>query len=231
MNRYCVIIPTYNEEKAIKQTIEGFTKSKIPYDIYVCDNNSTDNTIQIAKDCGATVIIEEKQGKGYAVKKLFDTVKNKGYECVIMIDGDNTYDTTNISHLIFNCIHKHTDMVIGDRLSSNYYLENKKHVNSMGNKLAKLFTTIFISKEIKDPLSGLRVFSPKFVNNYPCNVHGFELETDMNVFAAKKGYKIHSTTIKYRDRVEGSFSKIKLSDGFKIIKHTIYCMFKCKKGK
>ena len=208
-----ILIPCYNEELTIKATIEDFKNNVADCDIIVCDNNSSDNTLRIALDCGAVVITENRQGKGFAMKSLFEYAKDKCYDITIMVDGDNTYLASNVNELVSK-INDGYDMVVGQR--DVYFEETKKLVNVLGNKLL-MFLLRKYKKEIGDPLSGYRAFSKRFIEKYPCNVDGFDIEMDMNVWAIKNKMKMTSVIVQFQNRPKGSYSKINWRDGIKIL--------------
>ena len=211
--RVCVLIPCYNEELTIKETIDDFKKYIPIEDIIVCDNNSTDNTLRTALKCGARVITEKKQGKGFAMQTLFNYAKFRQYDIYIMVDGDNTYLASNVNELISK-INGGYDMVVGQR--DVYFEETKKLANVLGNKLL-MFLLRKYKEEISDPLSGYRAFSKDFIEKYPCNVDGFDIEMDMNIWAIKNKMKMTSVIVPFQNRPEGSYSKINLKDGIKIL--------------
>ncbi|MDO5828030.1 MAG: glycosyltransferase family 2 protein [Methanobrevibacter sp.] len=211
-----VLIPCYNESMTIKKVINDFQKALPDADIYVYDNNSTDGTDRIAKEEGAIVRYEYKQGKGNVVRSMFRDIDA---DCYIMVDGDDTYPAEAAIEIEKLVLEGKADMVIGDRLSSTYFTENKRPFHNSGNKfMRKAINTIFGS-DLHDILTGMRGFSWEFVKSYPVISKGFELETEMSIFALDHNFKIAEIPIDYRDRMEGSESKLNTySDGYKVIK-------------
>ena len=210
-----VLIPCYNEELTIKKVILDFKKALPKADIYVYDNNSTDNSYEIAKDTGAIVKREYKQGKGNVVRSMFRDIDA---DCYILVDGDDTYPAEASKEIEELILSKKADMVIGDRLSSTYFEENKRRFHNSGNKLVrKLINTIFNS-DISDIMTGMRGFSYEFVKSFPISSKEFEIETEMTIFALNHNFLIKELPIEYRDRMDGSESKLNtFSDGYKVI--------------
>lgn len=210
-----VIIPCYNEELTIKKVILDFKKALPKADIYVYDNNSTDNSYEIAKDTGAIVKREYRQGKGNVVRSMFRDIDA---DCYILVDGDDTYPAEASKEIEELILSKKADMVIGDRLSSTYFEENKRRFHNSGNKLVrKLINTIFKS-DISDIMTGMRGFSYEFVKSFPISSKEFEIETEMTIFALNHNFLIKELPIEYRDRMDGSESKLNtFSDGYKVI--------------
>lgn len=210
-----VLIPCYNEELTIKKVILDFKKALPKADIYVYDNNSTDNSYEIAKDTGAIVKREYRQGKGNVVRSMFRDID---VDCYILVDGDDTYPAEASKEIEELILSKKADMVIGDRLSSTYFEENKRRFHNSGNKLVrKLINTIFKS-DISDIMTGMRGFSYEFVKSFPISSKEFEIETEMTIFALNHNFLIKELPIEYRDRMDGSESKLNtFSDGYKVI--------------
>ena len=210
-----VLIPCYNEELTIKKVILDFKKALPKADIYVYDNNSTDNSYEIAKDTGAIVKREYRQGKGNVVRSMFRDIDA---DCDILVDGDDTYPAEASKEIEELILSKKADMVIGDRLSSTYFEENKRRFHNSGNKLVrKLINTIFNS-DISDIMTGMRGFSYEFVKSFPISSKEFEIETEMTIFALNHNFLIKELPIEYRDRMDGSESKLNtFSDGYKVI--------------
>lgn len=210
-----VLIPCYNEEFTIKKVILDFKKTLPKADIYVYDNNSTDNSYEIAKDTGAIVKREYRQGKGNVVRSMFRDIDA---DCYILVDGDDTYPAEASKEIEELILSKKADMVIGDRLSSTYFEENKRRFHNSGNKLVrKLINTIFKS-DISDIMTGMRGFSYEFVKSFPISSKEFEIETEMTIFALNHNFLIKELPIEYRDRMDGSESKLNtFSDGYKVI--------------
>ena len=211
-----ILIPCYNESMTIKKVINDFQKALPDAEIYVYDNNSTDGTDEIAKKEGAIVRYEYKQGKGNVVRSMFRDIDA---DCYIMVDGDDTYPAEAAIEIEKMVLEGKADMVIGDRLSSTYFTENKRPFHNSGNKfMRKAINTIF-SSDLHDILTGMRGFNWEFVKSYPVISKGFELETEMSIFALDHNFKIAEIPIDYRDRMEGSESKLNTySDGYKVIK-------------
>ena len=210
-----VLIPCYNEELTIKKVILDFKKALPKADIYVYDNNSTDNSYEIAKDTGAIVKREYRQGKGNVVRSMFRDIDA---DCYILVDGDDTYPAEASKEIEELILSKKADMVIGDRLSSTYFEENKRRFHNSGNKrVRKLINTIFNS-DISDIMTGMRGFSYEFVKSFPISSKEFEIETEMTIFALNHNFLIKELPIEYRDRMDGSESKLNtFSDGYKVI--------------
>lgn len=210
-----VLIPCYNEELTIKKVILDFKKALPKADIYVYDNNSTDNSYEIAKDTGAIVKREYRQGKGNVVRSMFRDIDA---DCYILVDGDDTYPAEASKEIEELILSKKADMVIGDRLSSTYFEENKRRFHNSGNKLVrKLINTIFNS-DISDIMTGMRGFSYEFVKSFPISSKEFEIETEMTIFALNHNFLIKELPIEYRDRMDGSESKLNtFSDGYNVI--------------
>ena len=216
MMKTAVLIPCYNESMTIKKVVNDFQKALPHADIYVYDNNSRDGTDEIAEREGAIVRYEYKQGKGNVVRSMFRDIDA---DCYIMVDGDDTYPAEAAIEMEKLVLDGKADMVIGDRLSSTYFTENKRLFHNSGNKfMRKAINTIF-SSNLHDILTGMRAFSYDFVKSYPVISKGFELETEMSIFALDHNFKIAEIPIDYRDRMEGSESKLNTySDGAKVIK-------------
>lgn len=211
-----ILIPCYNEEATIGKVINDFKKVLPNADIYVYNNNSTDKTVEIALSNGAIVKHEYKQGKGNVVKSMF---KDIDADCYIMVDGDDTYPVDVAVEMEKLILEGKCDMVVGDRLSSTYYTENKRLFHNTGNKLVRKSVNMFFSADLKDIMSGMRAFSFDFVKSFPISSREFEIETEMSVFALMNNFKITEIPINYKDRIEGSESKLNTyKDGYKVIK-------------
>ena len=216
MDKVAVLIPCYNEELTIGKVVKDF-KTHLPEAvIYVYDNNSTDKTADIAKEHGAIVRYERKQGKGNVMRSMFRDIDA---ECYILVDGDDTYPAEAAPALVFAVTENGGgDLVIGDRLSSTYFTENKRLFHNSGNVLVKNLINKFFKSNIKDIMTGYRGFSYEFVKTFPVLSQGFEIETEMTIHALDKNFSIKSIPIQYRDRPEGSQSKLNTyKDGFKVI--------------
>ena len=222
-SKIAVIIPCYNEEKSIGKTIEEYKKQLKEADIYVINNNSTDKTIQKAEKHGAIVINEYKQGKGNAIKTGFRKIEA---DCYFMVDGDNTYPADKAQTMCDMVLDGKADMVIGDRLSSTYFTENKRKFHNFGNKLVRNLINYIFKAKVNDIMTGARALSYNFVKGFPITSKGFELETEMTIHALDKNYKIEEIVIPYRDREDGNPSKLNtIGDGVKVLK-TIARLFK-----
>ena len=211
-----ILIPCYNEEKTIAKVINDFRFELPEASIVVCDNNSTDNTYEVSKKNGAIVFKEYNQGKGNAVLRLFKEIKADIY---VLVDGDDTYPAENVKAMIDTLSTYNVDMVIGDRLTNGTYkLQNKRKFHNLGNNLIKNLINSFFGANLSDILSGYRVFTKVFVKNYATLAKGFELETDLSVFALNYNLGIKEIPIIYKDRPEGSFSKLNTyKDGLKVL--------------
>lgn len=224
INKIAILIPCYNEELTISKVIQDFKKELPDAYIYVYDNNSSDNTSKIAKENGAIVKKEYRQGKGNVVRSMF---RNIDADIYIMIDGDDTYPAEFVHSLIKPITEGEADIVIGDRLSNGSYKdENKRQMHNFGNNLVKTLINRLFDTNLKDIMTGYRVFNKKFVKNIPINSHGFEIETEITLHTLDKNFLIKEIPIEYRDRPEGSFSKLNTySDGIRVLK-TILWVFK-----
>ncbi|WP_296794317.1 glycosyltransferase family 2 protein [uncultured Methanobrevibacter sp.] len=211
-----VLIPCYNESATIEKVVSDFKKVMPHADIYVYDNNSTDGTDKIARDNGAIVRYEYKQGKGNVVRSMFRDIDA---DCYIMVDGDDTYPAESALEFEKLVLEKNVDMVIGDRLSSTYFEENDRPFHNVGNKMVRWLINLFFSSELKDIMTGMRGFSYNFVKSFPIVSKEFEIETEMSVFALMHNFAIEEIPIDYRDRVEGSESKLNTyRDGYKVLR-------------
>lgn len=224
MKKIAVMIPCYNEELTIRKVVEDFKKELPDAYIYVYNNNSKDNTEKIAKDAGAIVIREYKQGKGNVVRSMFRDIDADMY---VMVDGDDTYPAEEVHKLIEVVESGMADMAIGDRLSNGTYIkENKRNFHNFGNVLVKNTINFIFKSKLNDIMTGYRVFNREFVKNMPVLSPGFEIETEMTFHALDRNYSIVEVPITYRDRPVGSVSKLNtFSDGFKVLL-TIFKMFK-----
>ncbi len=224
MEKIAVLIPCYNEELTIEKVVKDFKKELPDADIYVYDNNSKDKTAEIAKNAGAIVKHEYRQGKGNVVRSMFRDIDADIY---VMVDGDDTYPAEFVHELIKPIRDGQADMTIGDRLSNGTYQEeNKRKFHEFGNNLVKKGINMLFDTKLKDIMTGYRVFNKIFVKNMPVMTPKFEIETEMTLYALDKKYIIKEIPIIYRDRPEGSESKLNtVSDGIKVVK-TIFNMFK-----
>lgn len=221
--KIAVLIPCYNESQTIEKVVKDYKKALPEADIYVYDNNSTDHTDEIAKKAGAIVKYERKQGKGNVIRTMFREIDA---DCYLMVDGDDTYPAENARNMVDLVLNENVDMVIGDRLSSTYFTENKRPFHNTGNRVVRLLINSLFKSNIKDIMTGYRAFSKIFVKNFPVLSKGFEIETEMSIHALDKNYYLKEIPVTYRDRPAGSVSKLNtVSDGIKVLK-TIATLFK-----
>ena len=214
-DKTAILIPCYNEAKTIKKVVTDFKKVLPDATIYVYDNNSTDKTAEIAKKAGAIVRHEYKQGKGNVIRRMFREINA---ECYIMVDGDDTYSADSAPKMVESIMKRNTDMVVGDRLSSTYFKENKRPFHNFGNTVVRNSINFFFKSNIRDIMTGYRAFSYNFVKTFPVLSNGFEIETEMSIHAIDKNMFIDNIVIDYRDRPSGSESKLNTySDGIKVI--------------
>lgn len=223
MDRIAVLIPCYNEEKTIEKVIDDFKRALPQAIIYVYDNNSSDRTAEIATRAGAVVRHEYMQGKGNVIRRMFREIDA---QCYLITDGDDTYPADRAEEMCDLVLNKNADMVVGDRLSSTYFVENKRPFHNFGNKLVSKSINLLFHNHIKDIMTGYRTFSYEFVKTFPVLSKGFEIETEMSIHAVDKNLQIENVVIDYRDRPKGSVSKLNTySDGFKVLK-TIARLFR-----
>ncbi len=224
MKKIAVLIPCYNEELTVEKVIKDFKRELPEADIYVYDNNSKDKTAEIARNAGAIVKHEYRQGKGNVVRTMFMDIDADIY---VMVDGDDTYPAEEVHKLIKPIEEERADMVIGDRLTNGtYQKENKRHFHEFGNNLVRKSINVLFNTKLKDIMTGYRVFNKTFVKNMPVLSPKFEIETEMSLHALDKKFIIEEIPIVYRDRPEGSTSKLNtIGDGIKVVK-TIVKMFK-----
>ena len=223
MCRIAVLIPCYNEEQTVRKVVEDFKRAIPDAKIYVYDNNSTDRTASIADEAGAFVHYEYQQGKGNVVRRMFREIDA---QCYIMTDGDDTYPAEYAPSMAEKVLVKQADMVVGDRLSSTYFNENKRPFHNLGNTFVRKSINILFKNDIKDIMTGYRAFSYEFVKTFPVLSKGFEIETEMSIHAVDKNLYIENVIIDYRDRPNGSESKLSTySDGLKVLR-TIIRLFR-----
>jgi len=216
MDKIAVLVPCYNEEVTIKKVVEDFKKVLPEAVVYVYNNNSSDKTAEIAQNAGAVVRNEYMQGKGNVIRRMFREIDA---ECYIMVDGDDTYPAENAREMADLVINKNVDMVVGDRLSSTYFSENKRPFHNLGNSVVRKSINTLFRSNIKDIMTGYRAFSYEFVKTFPVLSKGFEIETEMTIHAINMNMYVENVIIDYRDRPEGSGSKLNTySDGFKVLK-------------
>ena len=216
MDNVAVLIPCYNEEQTVQKVVSDFRDVLPEAVIYVYDNNSTDNTARLAEEAGAVVRHEYQQGKGNVIRRMFREIDA---ECYIMADGDDTYPAEYAQEMVAEVLERNADMVVGDRLSSTYFMENKRPFHNFGNSLVRKSINLIFNADIKDIMTGYRAFSYQFVKSFPVLSTGFEIETEMTIHAVDKRMQIQNVVIQYRDRPEGSESKLNtFSDGIKVIR-------------
>ena len=217
MDRIAVLIPCYNESVTIEKVITDYKNALPEAAIYVYDNNSTDYTDEIARNAGAIVRYEYRQGKGNVIRSMFRDIEA---DCYLMIDGDDTYPAESAKEMCELVLQGKADMVIGDRLSSTYFEENKRPFHNVGNEIVRRSINVLWhpKKQILDVMTGYRAFSPMFVKSFPILSHGFEIETEMTIHALDKNLMIQSLPVQYRDRPVGSESKLNTyTDGMKVL--------------
>lgn len=228
MDKIAVLIPCYNESATIGKVIEDFKRELPESVIYVYDNNSSDGTAEVAARAGAIVREEFMQGKGNVIRRMFREIDAEAY---IMVDGDDTYPAEDARELIRPILDGGADMVVGDRLSSTYFTENKRPFHNMGNSIVRYSINKLFKNDIKDVMTGYRAFSYNFVKTFPVLSKGFEIETEMTIHAVDKKMAVQNVIIEYRDRPDGSESKLNTySDGIKVLR-TILRLFKDYKPK
>ena len=216
MDKIAVLVPCYNESRTIKKVVEDFKRVLPEAVIYIYDNNSTDRTAEEAAAAGACIRREPRQGKGNVIRRMFREVDA---QCYLMIDGDDTYPAEAAPEMVKMVFEQNADMVVGDRLSSTYFTENKRPFHNFGNSLVRKSINVLFETDIKDIMTGYRAFSYLFVKTFPVLSKGFEIETEMSIHAADKNMQVENVVIEYRDRPEGSVSKLNtFSDGFRVLK-------------
>ncbi len=222
MPKIAVLIPCYNESATVAKVVTDYKNALPEADIYVYDNNSTDGTDELAREAGAIVKYEYRQGKGNVIRSMFRQIDA---DCYLMIDGDDTYPAEHAREMCDLVLNKGVDMVIGDRLSSTYFEQNKRPFHNAGNKAVRLLINKIFNSNVKDIMTGYRAFSRTFVKNFPVLSKGFEIETEMTIHALDKNFLLEEVPVDYRDRPEGSVSKLNtVSDGIKVIM-TIFRLF------
>ena len=223
MDKIAVLIPCYNESLTIEKVVSDYKEALPEATIYVYDNNSSDHTDELARKAGAKVVYEYRQGKGNVIRSMFRDIDA---ECYLMIDGDDTYPAENAREMVDLVLNKGVDMVIGDRLSSTYFTENKRPFHNMGNRIVRSLINHLFHSNVKDIMTGYRAFSRLFVKSFPVLSKGFEIETEMTIHALDKNFLLEEIPVTYRDRPEGSESKLNtVSDGMKVLK-TIASLFR-----
>jgi glycosyltransferase involved in cell wall biosynthesis len=215
MDKIAVLIPCYNEEKTIEKVVEDAKNALPDAVIYVYDNNSSDQTAALAKRAGAVVRYEYQQGKGNVIRRMFREIDAR---CYVMVDGDDTYPMESAVPMVEKVLNHQADMVVGDRLSSTYFTENKRPFHNFGNSIVRSSINRLFGCDIQDIMTGMRAFSYNFVKSFPVLSEGFEIETEMTIHAVNNHLQIENEIIEYRDRPEGSESKLSTySDGFKVL--------------
>lgn len=215
MDKIAVIIPCYNEEKTIEKVVSDARRVLPEAVVYVYDNNSTDRTAVLAASAGAVVKYEYMQGKGNVIRRMFREIEA---ECYVMVDGDDTYPMEYAPEMVDKVLNHNADMVVGDRLSSTYFTENKRPFHNLGNSLVRGSINHLFGCDVKDIMTGYRAFSYGFVKTFPVLSKGFEIETEMTIHAVSNNMQIENVIVDYRDRPEGSESKLNTySDGMRVL--------------
>ncbi len=221
--KIAVLLPCYNEASTIAKVVTDFRAALPEADIYVYDNNSTDGTAQAAQQAGAIVRHEPVQGKGNVIRRMFREVEA---DCYLMADGDDTYPADQARQMVTPVLEEHVDMVIGDRLSSTYFEQNKRPFHNGGNRVVRWLIRRFWHTDIHDIMTGYRAFSRTFVKNFPVMSGNFEIETEMTIHALDRRFLLREVPVAYRDRPQGSVSKLNtFSDGISVLK-TIVLLYK-----
>ena len=221
--KIAVLLPCYNEASTIAKVVTDFRVALPEADIYVYDNNSTDGTAQVAHQAGAIVRHEPVQGKGNVIRRMFREVEA---DCYLMADGDDTYPAEQARQMVSPILEEHVDMVIGDRLSSTYFEQNKRPFHNGGNRVVRWLIRRFWHTDIHDIMTGYRAFSRTFVKNFPVMSGNFEIETEMTIHALDRRFLLREVPVAYRDRPQGSVSKLNtFSDGISVLK-TIVLLYK-----
>ena len=215
MDKIAVLIPCYNEEQTIAKVVRDSRNALPDACIYVYDNNSTDRTAELAAEAGAIVRHEYRQGKGNVIRRMFREIDA---ECYLMLDGDDTYPLDCAREMVERVLLHNADMVVGDRLSSTYFTENKRPFHNFGNSLMRIGINSLFRSDIKDIMTGYRAFSYEFVKTFPVFSKGFEIETEMTIHAVNYNLQVENVVVQYRDRSEGSVSKLNTySDGMRVV--------------
>ncbi|WP_102412415.1 glycosyltransferase [Beduinella massiliensis] len=222
MQKIAVLIPCYNEERTIAKVVSDYRAALPEADIYVYNNNSTDGTVRAAREAGAIVRNEYRQGKGNVIRAMFRDIDA---DCYLMIDGDDTYPAESAREMVELVLSGRADMVVGDRLSSTYFTENKRPFHNFGNVLVRGLINRLFGANIRDIMTGYRAFSRAFVKGFPVISKGFEIETEMTAHAVDKNYLVCEVPVTYRDRPEGSVSKLNtVRDGMRVLK-TVFRLY------
>ena len=221
--KVAVLIPCYNEALTIGKVVSDFRQALPEAEIFVYDNNSNDNTDAVAREAGATVRYEHRQGKGNVIRTMFREIDA---DCYLMVDGDDTYPSENAKEMVSLVLEQNVDMVIGDRLSSTYFAENKRAFHGIGNVLVRKMVNVLFDGKVTDIMTGYRAFSRLFVKSFPILSEGFEIETEMTIHALDKNLHIKSIPVTYRDRPADSVSKLNtFSDGVRVLR-TVFSLYK-----
>lgn len=216
MDKIAVLIPCYNEEQTIGKVVRDVHEALPEAVVYVYDNNSKDRTVEVASEAGAIIHHEYKQGKGNVIRRMFREIDA---QCYLMIDGDDTYPLDCAREMVDRVLEYHADMVVGDRLSSTYFTENKRPFHNFGNSLMRFGINTLFRSDIKDIMTGYRAFGYEFVKTFPVVSQGFEIETEMTIHAVNYHMQVDNVIVEYRDRPEGSESKLNTySDGMRVIR-------------
>ena len=216
MDKIAVLIPCYNEEKTIEKVVSDVRAALPEAAVYVYDNNSTDRTAELARSAGALIRQEYAQGKGNVIRRMFREIDA---QCYLMVDGDDTYPLECAREMVDRVLERHADMVVGDRLSSTYFTENKRPFHNFGNSLMRTCINSLFRADIKDIMTGYRAFSYEFVKTFPVFSKGFEIETEMTIHAVNYNMQVENVVVEYRDRPEGSVSKLNtFRDGMRVIR-------------
>ncbi len=223
MDSIAVLIPCYNEARTVAKVVADYRAALPQATVYVYDNNSTDGTADLAAAAGAVVRKERQQGKGNVLRRMFREIDA---ECYLLVDGDDTYPAEAAPEMVRAVRERGADMVVGDRLSSTYFTQNKRPFHNFGNSLVRFCINRLFGSQIKDIMTGYRAFSFQFVKTYPVLARGFEIETEMSIHAVERNMRIENIVIEYRDRPAGSESKLNTySDGLKVLR-TIVRLYK-----
>lgn len=223
MSRTAVLIPCYNESATIEKVVRDYRAALPDAVIYVYDNNSTDGTAELAERAGAVVRHEYRQGKGNVIRSMFRDIDA---DCYLVTDGDDTYPAESAPEMVRMVLEKKADMVNGDRLSSTYFTENKRPFHNTGNRVVRGLINRFFSADVRDIMTGYRAFSKAFVKTFPILSKGFEIETEMTIYAVDRNFVIREIAVAYRDRPAGSVSKLNTyADGLRVLR-TIFRLYR-----
>ena len=216
MPKVAVLIPCFNESRTVQKVVHDYQKALPEATVYVYDNNSTDNTGELARQAGAVVRPERRQGQGNVIRTMFRDIEA---DCYLMVDGDDTYPADNARKMVDAVLEGGADMVIGDRLSSTYFTENKRAFHNSGNRVVRFLINRLFHSQIRDIMTGCRAFSRRFVKTFPVLSKGFEIETEMTIHALDKNFLLEEFPVTYRDRPQGSVSKLNtFRDGLRVLR-------------